>query len=561
MKRYTLYIIVGLLAFTSCEDVFDTDSTSIVVDNGERIEHPGDSLYSVMGILSQFQRLGERYVLLGELRGELMSTTTDAAKDLQDVANFSIEEGNQYADRMEYYTVINNCNFSLQRMDTSIVDYQSKVMLPEYVAIRAIRGWTYWQMALAFGKVNYIDHPLLSLESTLKDYPVKDIDEVAQLLIDDLTPYLGTRQLDYGSVDGIPTTSLFVPLPLFLADLHLYLNHYAEAAQLYYDYIYQRHLTISEGYTSEWTVNTRANTPSMWHTSSYLGEMLFQMAYNSDAREYHPMLIRLAYNKKPSVVPAQSFVNDMTQRIFFFTQPQDYRVTSYLAGDLRGEGITRSGQYVPGAYGTFTFQGTDVQLIYKYFQGSAYNGNGYDPLNEDTESGLRYTRQIPILRTPHIYLRMAEALNRLGKPSMAFAVLKHGLNEEALTDSLKVAPSELESGEPFLNFSWAHHHWGDYHNVGTASRGMGRGITSDTENYVIGEQTSLEDSVRVVEEMILEEMAAETAFEGNRFFDLLRISRHRDQWPAFAAERVSRRFEDTEGIRQKLNNPNVWWLK
>ena len=83
----------------------------------------------------------------------------------------------------------------------------------------------------------------------------------------------------------------------------------------------------------------------------------------------------------------------------------------------------------------------------------------------------------------------------------------------------------------------------------------------DKDNYVIGQQASLEDSILVVEDMILEEMAAETAFEGNRFFDLLRISRHRDQWPAFAAERVCRRFEDSESMRTRLNDTNAWWLK
>ena len=558
MKRYTLYIIIGLLALTSCEDVFDTDSTSIVVDNGERIEHPGDSLYSVMGILSQFQRLGERYVLLGELRGDLMTTTGDANKDLQDVANFSVETGNRYADRMEFYTVINNCNFALQRMDTSLVDYQTKVMLPEYVAIRALRGWTYWQMALTFGKVNYIDQPLLNLESTLKAYPVKGIDEVGRLLIDDLTPYLGTRALDYGSADGVPTRSLFVPLPLLLADLHLYLNHYEEAAQLYYDYIHDHQLTISEGYSNDWNNNTRTEA-GMNHAASYTGEVIFQMAYNSDAREYHPSLIRLAYNTVPSIVPAPSFVDDMSKRMFFFTPMNGQTVGAYFLNDLRGQAITRNGRSLPSTYGTLSVQGgQDILLIHKYNQAQTTDGSGYDPENEANPT-LNFTRQLPLLRTPHVYLRLAEALNRLGKPSLAFATLKYGLTEETLDNAQRVQPWELQ-GEPYTNFSWAHAN-GNNQNVGTARRGLGRGVPFDKDNYVIGEQPSLADSILVVEDMILEEMAAETAFEGNRFFDLLRISRHRGQWPAYAASRVSRRFEDAESARLRLSDADAWWLK
>ena len=559
MKRYSLYLLTSLLVLTACEDVFETDSDSVVIDNGARIEHPGDSLYSAMGILAQFQRLGERYVLLNELRGDLMSTTSAADKDLQDVANFTVEAGNAYADRMDYYAVINNCNFALERMDTSIIDYQTKVMLPEYVAIRALRDWTYWQMALTFGRVRYVDRPLLSLESTLADYPVKTIDELAALIIDDLTPYLGTRHLDYGAVDGIQTNTLFVPLEPFLADLHLYLNHYAEAAQLYYDYIYAHQLTISEGYSNDWTTNTRTDA-SMNHTASYTGEMLFQMAYSSDAREYHPSLIRLAYNTVPAIEPAASFVSMMAERTYFFTPVNGQTIGAYLLSDLRGQAVNRSGRNFPAAYGQFSFQNNEKNLLINKFNDAAANVvGGYDPDNEAVAS-LTFIRQLPLLRTPHLYLRLAEALNRLGKPSMAFAVLKYGLTDETLADPQKVAPNETAAGETYVNFSWAHSN-GSNQNVGTARRGLGRGLPFDKEIYVIGEQPSLQDSILVVEDMIVDEMAAETAFEGNRFFDLLRVARHRNQWPAYAAGRVSRRFKDAPDAFNRLNDAEIWWIK
>jgi len=557
--RGIVLFLLFLLTFSACSDVFDTDSSSVVIDNGVRIEHPGDSLYSVIGILAQFQRLGERYVLLGELRGDLMTTTSCADKDLQDVANFTVEDGNVYADRMDYYAVINNCNFALERMDTSIVEYQTKVMLPEYVAIRAIRDWTYWQMALVFGKVHFVDKPLLNLESTLAEYPVKDIDQMAEYIIEDLEPYINTRHLDYGSVDGIQTTSLFVPIRPFLADLHLYLNHYAEAAQLYYDYIYAHQLIISESYSNDWNTNTRTDA-SMNHTASYTGEMVFQMAYSSDAREYHPSLIRLAYNTMPSLVPAVSFVTDMANRMYFFTPVNGQTIGAYLLSDLRGNAVNRNGRNFPATYGTFTFQDNQNQLLINKYNYAVQNvGNGYDPANE-VNASLNYTRQLPLIRTPHLYLRLAEALNRTGKPSLAFAVLKYGLTQETLTDPQKVMPREIEGGEAYVNFSWAHSN-GSNQNVGTARRGLGRGLPFDKENYIIVEQPSLADSIVVVEDMIVEEMAAETAFEGNRFFDLLRVARHRNSWPAYAAERVSRRFDDASAALNKLNNTDVWWIK
>ena len=48
--------------------MMETDSTTVGFEEDNRLDSPNDSLYSVLGILSQVQRLGDRYVLLGELR-------------------------------------------------------------------------------------------------------------------------------------------------------------------------------------------------------------------------------------------------------------------------------------------------------------------------------------------------------------------------------------------------------------------------------------------------------------------------------------------------------------
>ena len=70
------------------------------------------------------------------------------------------------------------------------------------------------------------------------------------------------------------------------------------------------------------------------------------------------------------------------------------------------------------------------------------------------------------------------------------------------------------------------------------------------------------DSIEYVENCIIDEMAAETAFEGSRFFDLMRIARHRGQWPAYAAEKVAARFEDGKGdLQVRLMDEDAWFLK
>ena len=55
-----------------------------------------------------------------------------------------------------------------------------------------------------------------------------------------------------------------------------------------------------------------------------------------------------------------------------------------------------------------------------------------------------------LYRSSLLYLRYAEAVNRAGKPSLAFAVLKHGLNSTNLGTSTKISPFEVADQKPYV---------------------------------------------------------------------------------------------------------------
>ncbi len=181
--------------------------------------------------------------------------------------------------------------------------------------------------------------------------------------------------------------------------------------------------------------------------------------------------------------------------------------------------------------------------------------SGRDPHNDVFTDHLAYTRILPLYRTPHVYLRLAEALNRSGRPTMAFAVVKYGLNSTTLNDTTRVDSAEVTY--PFSEFTLARYAG----NVGTATRGRGLGASYDQESFIIPEREMLVDTIEFVEDLILDEMAAETAFEGNRFFDLLRVARHRDDFPGFMADKVAARFPNTPELKEKLKQPAAWFVK
>jgi hypothetical protein len=66
--------------------------------------------------------------------------------------------------------------------------------------------------------------------------------------------------------------------------------------------------------------------------------------------------------------------------------------------------------------------------------------------------------------------------------------------------------------------------------------------------------------IPLVEDMIITEMALEGAFEGNRYYDLLRVALRRND-PAYLANPISRRMGDVdERLRSLLMDPQNWYL-
>lgn len=612
-KTRILFLILCVIGTSSCSDMFETESKSVVFDH--TLSTANDSLYSALGILGQMQKLSERYVLMGELRGDLMSATEDAVEAIQEVANFNVSPSNTYCDVTDYYSVINNCNYAITYMDTSLVNFDTKEMLPEFAAIKTMRAWTYWQLALLRGDVQWMTEPITDLGQSNAEYPVKTIDELAEMLIEDLVPYIGIRELDYGFIGDYSSQKYFIPLDLLLGDLYLYLNRYDEAAQAYYRYIYNHNVTVTWNYVTRFT--SEGNFSSSTFISSYSGEMLCGLPSHEDPTGYHPELIRLAFNFKPSVVPAASFVDSMALKPSFYRLNDGQQgLEAVCVGDQRGQGLTNGGGSTPVSYGVYA-EGYDTKTLIAKYMNCAKSHSGSDPQNEYV-NGLTYTNIVPLYRNSMVYLRLAEALNRSGRPSLALAVMRYGLRRDVVSGTnMKV--NEWELNASYTNFT--EDRFND--NRGTMGRGRGFAVDANAEEVnrwigipdftretvtvqdkdddgnplfeevqatdddgnllwedeaqtipvmeqkpvmiTVGVHTeeSMNDSILFVEDLLVDEMAAETAFEGNRFFDLLRVARHRNEFPAYMAERVSRRFgkEGQASKKAELLNPDKWFLK
>lgn len=562
MRKIIFSIIAAACSLgflTSCEDMLDTTSHGYVFDKDHTLNSANDSLYSAMGILAQVQKLGERYILFGELRGDLVSVPATAPVAYQNLNKFdAVTDDAVLGAKRDYYSVINNCNIALARMDTTITEHGLQVMLPEYAAIRTLRDWTLFQLGLVYGKASYTEEPILDVENAEKEYITIGLNELVAKLIADLEPFAARNTPNYGTIDGQSSKMFFIKPALLLADLYLYNGNYNQAAAMYYKIIKDEGYYVSTENANHWTTSVRTESVRS-HYNTYSTEAIVQIPYASDAKMYHPDMVNLTYSSTPSMVPAHWFVNEMNAAQHFHIDRLGItNISGFLEGDLRGMLTNRDGVSELSSFGNVStgMQATEC-LITKF----ALNGANYtsviNPDNILMEDGAILTRFISLYRIPHLYLRYAEAVNRAGKPSLAFAVLKYGLRGEILDDETKVNPDELADNVEWTNFADPRFDA----NYGTAMRGRGLGIAVEQTEYVLPLSENKDEVIEWVEERILEEMAAETCFEGNRFFDLLRISRHRANHPQFMAKQIARRFDNPSAIESKLSDINNIWVK
>ena len=587
-RRVSFYITLLTLLFTlnSCSDFFDQDSTYIIDAEKDHLNNATDTIYSLTGILNKVQAIADRTILLGEARGDLMTVTDATPADLRAVANFTIGDDNMYNNPLDYYAIINNCNYFIAKADIELKNNRNQfIFKKEYAEVKAIRAWTYLQLVTTYGRVPFVTEPIMTKEESERSYPMYDIKQVCNYFTNDLQELvdkkLDEELPDYGIIKSLPSKNFLFPVRLVLADLYLWAENYYEAAKYYHDFIINRNgksgIYPTTTYSVRWLDTDWDNANKSWESYTFRSsveestasdnELITMIPMDSIPSEGHYSQLRNIFNSttqndyKVSLVPSNKIINLSESQVYCYndqgnvTYPTTTKVKE-MTGDLRLSQAWETEKSVSlSTGGTY-----DYQYIYKY-----------------------QTKHVHVYRRTLVYLRLAEALNRAGYPRYAFQILSSGVNTEVLqdsiiphyrADSLKIMEDFNFPGTRLSSISSAYvansspYRDGNFevNTIGIHSRGSG--FTPANEYYQMPYNPNITDPAEQlawqqdkVEEMIIDEEALEFAFEGYRFYDLLRVALRRND-PAWLEKKIQGRNGNApSGVSVDLKDQNNWFLR
>ena len=616
MKRFSIYFILAVLGLSSCEKFFDPDQ-DIVLKEDNFFKDWYDYRSAELGLYGLQQELAEQLLILGELRGDLLETTGDASRELKEVNNFTITTSNRYASPQGFYKLIAACN-NLQRV---LEHYHPEVLDPEtnitnydrlYGEVILMRSWAYFNAVRIYRSIPWIPVSLTSIEE------ITDFVNSPQTVMDsfdiiyskdgyynDTIWYDEPRELEnaYLELPAIVDSCLKqIETGVKAVGVNHYINNNDDTWEVTiwsdwskYYLVGQMNLYKGDFYQAMKSFNRiltyvdiEANDvrygldntfmTGRWknmHSSINNNEHIFVMWFGKSHRQTNEFQRLFSvvppnrYELKPTPIAVhmwETLWNGWLYDPRFLDRPQDRRLRpgcEGVPGDFwRGYGVSynyildeipvdptkiREMLFLKMQENDFEvkkmMEGIDT-VVYKYTL-----GREYDPYASDAN--------FIIARAASVHLYAAEI-------NTYYATKSFGDTVVALYDA---ALGYLNNGT----------YQGNGAQLGVRGRvGFADGpeaISTSSEyffehdpftNKVTGYYYWYDDDQakqEYIEDEVLNERARELAFEGERFYDLIRVAQRRGD-NSYLADRVAAKFKGSEAerIRTLLMDENNWYI-
>lgn len=621
--KYSVVIIsvlISLISLPSCKDFLSPDQPLSV--SQEKMFTDEYEYRSVsMGLYGLQQKLAEQIVVLGELRGDLMTVTPNADADLIEINNFQPSKNNKYASPINFYKLISACNSFigvLKEKHPEVVDKKIKEISNfdrYYGEALCMRAWAYFNAVQIYGKVpviyesitsieevdKYLNSPLNYVDSihivykpngynndTIKNVAITlekkfyDVDMVIRVFtkqLEEEVKAVGVNHYmdDAANANWEVTVWNTFAMNALLGQMYLTLGDYAKANSYFWDKIAKSNSTTATNFRYQLAGGTNGFALGNWQT-------IFQ---NIDVREH---ILTIPFSKKSNQK------NDF-QRLFEPYAPHQYMLKPTKAAvhmwETQWSGTVLNINQAQPALTKTIYAGTPGDFV-----------RGYGPSYQYANSGAQMN---PILVTYMLYYKskkdyrtVASYMEGYDTIVSKYSIGKQLYDEDANLIIYRAGNIHLYLAEiytwwaadfnktgiifPFMNNALDILNDGKQYDqsssrvqVGVRGRAGLPPIAIGDDKYkmdpftneVVG-YTSLKNNITgkqlYLEEIIMDERARELAFEGERFYDLMRVAKHRKLYlpnDDYLAKKVSAKYPSgqREAIYNLLLNENNWYIK
>ncbi len=561
-----MWVMTLVLSLSSCQDYLDVQpEDKLSGDQVYRDVYDADA--AVVGIYGKFLGLAEKYVLLNEMRADLMTTTRNSSPYLKELSEHNVSVNNPYINPKDFYVVIQNCNDALKNFDIMLANkkFTQSQYDQRYADIGCLRSWVYLQLGIHFGNVPYITEPVENLEDikNFSKYPRISFNELLDNLVEFTNGLTYTAQYEPGStllinIDGFSTEKFFVNKECLLGDLQLWKGNYLEAA-MHYKKVMETASTSGDD-TFRFNTYRVKFAEVITHDDLAVGYIRYSEQnakglIDSNTQGWRSIFARdrdVLWNTEwiwsipydNNFAPKNPFINIFSnQNGSYLAKPSQYSVDLWNSQTQRND---------------FPYDARGQKFSYKIVNGDPVIMKYLYSSEAVTSQVASSKGQWFLYRAAKLHLRYAEATNRDNQQKVAWAILNFGIQSaytvSGATDVTNIQQTKLafpydfdaRSGDyPFFRANW--------------HRGAGvRGRAYLTAAGAIG------DDMITTEDNIIREGALELAYEGNRWEDLVRVALRRND-PAFLADKIYEKLNregnsNASEVRSKLMNVENWYL-